>query len=1043
MSQVQSFNALEAETLFERADEDARNWLRETLYYRELETIRRPQPVFDLGPQAGVAKLGLYRREPVLKSHPGLSHVLGTQALTPQSTPQTPNSPSPSVTTQTTYTSNAVDLDDDDDTPQIATTIPPSGPLTNMRPNVDIEKIRIALGYQATFGECFAKEIQAASQDFITEGCEDSDQESILQNRDWVGYLKRAVSQRPVLFSGFPMVEDVVFIRHPNRWQPDRSADNKIIHDGQCYWTSIALLIYGNASCWLRVKAEHLSFLEKVLSTPNHPRHDFYKRENSHNSKTAASGPGGLHRGDHNIWEKLHIPGCWTGDEMMLLTADVYGVFVVLYKYDSVDTFKWVNKIYDMHTYGAYNSRHIFICYFAENHYEPMIPNNYYSYEFKLPRLTLEATKKYKLETREYRRLANDSLNHHFRGRNQPTSPLVVRPSFEFEHLKWAAGYVSHGARSGCGGPAWAQPSYTSRKPGDLVLSSGAAPVRNPSSSTPSVPVTGHLVRPSGQPVVSPPLPTTFPRKYISLSGGFSSAGGQKRPPRAASISSDDSVRSLESGPCSLTRGQKRTFGYASISGDEISLPDEPYGKRQRVEPPKETIASGQTPEGAAGFSSQAPPSDPQASPVLVIPSPTQPPPDRKKKPRTVAFAASDVDRLKREGAPSPDSALLPPRPLTPFYQGFSPWEKPLQDARTQQGQQPRPSTTNKGFSSAHAPGGLGRDAAYEAEVATYLASGSDDDDENDFWEEGGKKADEGMEDEGDDEADGKKDGEDGDGDGGSGSENSSAEDEDDDDSDGDEDVQGNVGANQRDQDGNSEASTSNALSSGSKEEEAGALDRQASGQANAGAGSNDDDDDDASSDSSLEVRSYSSLFGDEPEPNADQYQVEVTEMSDSSPKTPPTTITTITTAIYRPPRPPAPSPPAPSPPAPSPPATSPAALPPPAPSPPPPSPHALSPPPVTPAPVLPPTSAPTPARSGTRYIAPAWNYLNRFKRDMLQDWCLRAGLAAQGEIVKWTKSKCIDGLIAERVELLVRDGPRGGLQIVDEDSGGVIKVGV
>lgn len=49
---------------------------------------------------------------------------------------------------------------------------------------------------------------------------------------------------------------------------------------------------------------------------------------------------------------------------MCVLAADVYGVFLVLYKYDTnkKENRRWKGKVYDMKTYGSYNNRHIFLC---------------------------------------------------------------------------------------------------------------------------------------------------------------------------------------------------------------------------------------------------------------------------------------------------------------------------------------------------------------------------------------------------------------------------------------------------------------------------------------------------------------------------------------------------------------------------------------------------------------------------------------------------------------------------------------------------------
>jgi hypothetical protein len=130
------------------------------------------------------------------------------------------------------------------------------------------------------------------------------------------------------------MVEDVVFVKHPNYWTRIRD-HRKLVQSGQCYWLALALLLYGNASCWLRVKAEHLSFLEEVLPNRQHPRREFYARENRARTLTKATGPAGaagIWSGSLTLLEKLQIPGCWANEDVCHLTADLYSVFLVLYK---------------------------------------------------------------------------------------------------------------------------------------------------------------------------------------------------------------------------------------------------------------------------------------------------------------------------------------------------------------------------------------------------------------------------------------------------------------------------------------------------------------------------------------------------------------------------------------------------------------------------------------------------------------------------------------------------------------------------------------
>ncbi|EAA30514.1 hypothetical protein NCU02324 [Neurospora crassa OR74A] len=244
------------------------------------------------------------------------------------------------------------------------------------------------------------------------------------------------------------MVEKVVFVMHPNRWHSE-DRDGKHLEDGHCYWTSVALLIYGSASFWLLVKAEHLWYLESILNNPHHPRHDFYKSMMETKFNTKADGIRGQYteiQGDFNLWEALHIPGLWVNHDPCYLTADLYKVFLVLYKYDSNVDVQFINKVYDMKTFGAYNSRHVFLCYAHGNHYRPMLPNDYLPYEFRLPRPTLAATKMYKLQTAEHNRPV-DGLSHHWRAplNSIPSSLLLPRgphqDSVTESHIYRVVGY--------------------------------------------------------------------------------------------------------------------------------------------------------------------------------------------------------------------------------------------------------------------------------------------------------------------------------------------------------------------------------------------------------------------------------------------------------------------------------------------------------------------------------------------------------------------------------------------------------------------------
>ncbi|GAB1317160.1 hypothetical protein MFIFM68171_07370 [Madurella fahalii] len=442
-----------AQAFYDNASENDREWLANALFYRELESIRRDRPLLDPHDFA-TKELKLYDRDEASAAASSADVNLRGGARPRRSTPRSMILPTFQVRSRGFYRHPwlrplflakpvTLDLLEDDDEPADPEPEPP-GPLTAMR--IDIPLLRMHIGYNQTFEDQFPKEIKAAQTDLLTAGYEYTDQETMFQSPDWLRYLHtyqgRAVY---LLYKGFPMVEDVVFIMHPNYWT--RLEDHgKLVHNGQCYWLSLALLLYGNASFWLRVKAEHLCFLERVLINTNHPRHAFYTRENQVTATTHATGPSqsanATWSGTVNLWERLQIPGCWTSDDMGHLTADVYGVFLVLYKYDSpTGDADWRDKIYDMKTYGAYNNQHIFLCFTHDNHFQPMVPNDYYSYEFKLPRPTLQATKKYRLVTRERRRLVRDGPGHHWRGQMQSIPPPLSYPSFEPEHLKRVAGY--------------------------------------------------------------------------------------------------------------------------------------------------------------------------------------------------------------------------------------------------------------------------------------------------------------------------------------------------------------------------------------------------------------------------------------------------------------------------------------------------------------------------------------------------------------------------------------------------------------------------
>ncbi|KAK4236151.1 hypothetical protein C8A03DRAFT_17181 [Achaetomium macrosporum] len=462
---------MDAQAFYDTANEDAKDWLASQLFYRELETIRRDKPLldpeafrvntlalYDSGGDQGKLRGGAITASPLFLRRQKRLPVFRVRSYSTRFLAKPAKVDLNDVV--------AVDDDDDDGAPR-ARLPSPSTPMRR-----DIPQISRNMGYTKPFGEQFRREAEAAKTDFLTTGYDHGDQESMFQGSDWLPYLQHPSrkSKSQILYKGFPMVENVVFVKHPNYWT-EIETQGKLVESGQCYWLAIALLLYGNADFWVRVKAEHLKFLHKVLANPKHPRYSYYSRTNQAEISTAGTGPEGKWQGTTNLWEMLQMPGCWTSDDVCSLTADVYGVFLVLYKYNSKRE-EWKDKVYDMKTYGAYNSRHLFLCYTEERHYQPMVPNEYYAYEFKLPRITLRSTQKYRLLTGPRRRHRRDGPGHHWRAPSELIPPPLSLPSFEPEHLTRVVGYGPYEVK-----PALPEPEPPSQRQAETQT----APAKSPS----------------------------------------------------------------------------------------------------------------------------------------------------------------------------------------------------------------------------------------------------------------------------------------------------------------------------------------------------------------------------------------------------------------------------------------------------------------------------------------------------------------------------------------------------------------------------------
>ncbi|KAH9897288.1 hypothetical protein F4778DRAFT_793870 [Xylariomycetidae sp. FL2044] len=179
---------------------------------------------------------------------------------------------------------------------------------------------------------------------------------------------------------GFPLVEQVTFLIAGNYKKPS----------GDCYWRAVSLSLYGSDEHWTLVKAEHLAYLYHVLSQPDHPRTQLYWQLNRKFFDTSATG---LPTFKANIWQILHMPHSWTPGIMQQITADLYNIHIVTFAYKK-------DTVHEVSARGVYNSRHIFLLFKDNNHFQPMIPNEYIPWEFRYPRITVEVTAKYRFAPR-------------------------------------------------------------------------------------------------------------------------------------------------------------------------------------------------------------------------------------------------------------------------------------------------------------------------------------------------------------------------------------------------------------------------------------------------------------------------------------------------------------------------------------------------------------------------------------------------------------------------------------------------------------------
>ncbi|KAI3330838.1 hypothetical protein F4824DRAFT_477298, partial [Ustulina deusta] len=175
------------------------------------------------------------------------------------------------------------------------------------------------------------------------------------------------VNQSTKLYKGFPLVEEIGFVTVGNHVNPE----------GDCYWRALAYVLHGKPARWDMIKADHLVYIQHVLSDKTHPRHQLYAKLNTQFFETTG---GVLKNGQDattpkfkaNIWQLLHLPHSWTPGVMQQITADLYNIHLVTFTYDRAK-----NMCSEVSVRGAYNSRHVFMLFKNKCHFQPLTVNEY------------------------------------------------------------------------------------------------------------------------------------------------------------------------------------------------------------------------------------------------------------------------------------------------------------------------------------------------------------------------------------------------------------------------------------------------------------------------------------------------------------------------------------------------------------------------------------------------------------------------------------------------------------------------------------------
>lgn len=399
------------------------------LYYNELQTILRDEPLLPSGTEVTILKVykgndrggdsGVKRRLP---DQEATMPSAKRQAVSGSESKPEPAKAGTSVAEVIDLSSDSDDGDGDSDAAKKDRFSDPDyeynsnpgararfryfriddhpgewpGPDVGMR--FDVDRYRRDLGWpDQDVREVFRDEFADGGKDLYADHWANLDVGLARDNVEWGWQL--AHRDKCELIRNLPLVENVTFVKH------DNFCGKRGIAAGTCYWTAMATHLYGDARHWLRVKAEHLEHFGRVLENKDHPRHQLYRELNQKwYPAVGTPGPGTPAKGKEkgrwllvNLWQVLNLPGVYTPMSILDVSADLYGLYLVVYSHHlppehGQEEGPYEDKVYKVAARGAYNARHLGLIFENGNHFQPIIPNDYIHWEFKFPRFTQEST---------------------------------------------------------------------------------------------------------------------------------------------------------------------------------------------------------------------------------------------------------------------------------------------------------------------------------------------------------------------------------------------------------------------------------------------------------------------------------------------------------------------------------------------------------------------------------------------------------------------------------------------------------------------------